>query len=418
MSIEISKKQLMQILETLDVGVIYTDIDGNMLYINELAEEIRAIDREDKLGTNVIDCHAIKGRPHVKKLLDDFKDGSVDHRHRLVRIRDKFFDNKYLVVREPGGEPSGIVLMSQDVTEKIQLKKKLDEHYQTLEYEIGKKSNEIEARYEEMMKMQQRLMHSEKMSSVGQFVSIIAHEVNNPLDGIKNCLQEIKEEPDNLEQTKKYSSLALDALTKIEEVTRLILNYARPDNYYMDEVSIKEVIEESIKFAQYKLTRNNIHIDAALDHDISVNGSRQHLAQVFVNMIMNSIDAINEKRDRSPENGNTNGSSDYVRISIQDCGEHACIKVVDSGCGIATENVNELFKPFYTTKQEKGTGLGLYICFNIVYIHNGKISVNSTPGKGTCFTIHIPKYSYSDVGKSMERVSELKDRVLQGYIEQ
>jgi len=408
----------MQILETLDVGVIYTDINGNMLYINKLAEEIRGIDRNDKLDTNVVDCHAPKGRPNVKDLLAKFKNGSIDHRHRLVRIRGKYFDNKYLVVREPGAEPSGIVLMSQDVTEKVQLKQKLDKHYQTLEDEIEKKSREIEARYEEMMKMQQRLMHSEKMSSLGQFVSIIAHEVNNPLDGIKNCLQEIKEAPDNLEQTRKYSSLALDALTKIEEVTRLILNYARPDNYYMDEVSITEVIEESIKFAHYKLARNNIRLDAGLEHDISVNGSKQHLAQVFVNMIMNSIDAINEKRGKASDNQKSNGSSEYVRISIQDCGENACIKIEDSGCGIATENVNELFKPFYTTKKDKGTGLGLYICFNIVYIHNGKISVTSIPGKGTSFTIQIPKYSYSDVGKSMEKVSELKDRVLQGYIEQ
>jgi len=416
MSNVISKKQLMQIIDTLDVGVIYTDIDGNMLYINDLAEEIRDIDRNEKIGTNVLDCHAEKGKPHVKKLLDSFKDGSVDHRHRLVRVKKTFFDNKYLVVREPGEEPSGIVLMSQDVTEKIQLKKKLDEHYRILEDEIEKKSREIEERYEELMKMQQRLMHSEKMSSVGQFVSIIAHEVNNPLDGIKNCLEAIQNEPENHEQSQRYIPLALDALNKIEEVTRLILNYARPDNYYMDEISINDVVRESIRFIDYKLKRNVINIEADIETEISVNGSKQHLVQVFVNMMMNSIDAIGEKRVAG--NGKSDPASDMIRISLKDCGENACVTITDTGCGIETEDIQQMFKPFYTTKMEKGTGLGLYICYNIVYIHNGKITVDNTSGKGASFTIQIPKYSYSDVEKSMEKVSKLKERVFQDYLEQ
>lgn len=415
MSMEITKEQLIRILDTLDIGVIYTDIDGNMQFINDMAEDVRNISKEDKIGQNVIDCHAVKGKPHVKKLLDVFKEGSVGHRHRLVRIRDKYFDNKYLVVQNPESEPSGIVLMSQDVTEKIELKKKLDDHYRTLNDQIEKKSHEIEERYKELMKMQQRLMHSEKMSSVGQFVSIVAHEVNNPLDGIKNCLQAINDEPGNLEQTKKYSSLALEAVVKIEEVTRLILNYARPDNYNMEETGIADVVEESIRFTKYKLDRNGIKIVTDYDSGLTVNCSKQHLVQVFVNMIINGIDAINEKRAHV-QNGVEN--EDFVRITIEDAGEDACVTITDSGCGVHTDNVKQLFQPFYTSKKEKGTGLGLYICFNIVYIHNGRISVKSPEGEGASFMITLPKFSYSNVEKSMEKVSKLRERVLQGYVEQ
>lgn len=414
---EITKDQLINLLDTLDVGVIYTDIDGNMLFINDLAEEIRGIRREEKIGTNVIDCHAAKGKPNVQKLLDQFKDGSVGHRHRLVHIKDKYFDNKYLVVREPDSPPSGIVLMSQDVTEKVQLKKQLDDHYHTLKNEIDKKSREIEARYDELMKMQQRLMHSEKMSSIGQFVSIVAHEVNNPLDGIKNCLQAIQDEPENLVQTAKYSSLALEALTKIEEVTKLILNYARPDNYHMEKIDIYDIVQESIRFTRFKLERNNIGIEVSCKKNLSVNASRQHMTQVFMNMVLNSIDAIQEKRSRTHENQPIPDQKDSIRISIDDCDENVCVTLSDTGCGIHSDDIKQLFKPFYTTKKDKGTGLGLYICFNIIYIHNGRITVSSKPDNGTSFTIHIPKYSYSDIDKSMERASELKKRVLDGYVQ-
>ncbi len=418
METEITKEQLMQIIDALNIGVIYTDVDGNMLFINEMAEEIREITRSDKLGTNVINCHAPHGRSRVKKLLQEFKDGTVEHRHRLVRIKGKYFDNKYLVVRGEDSRPSGMILMSQDVTEKIQLKEKLDEHYRTVEDEIEKKSKEIEARYEELIKLQQRLMHSEKMSSVGQFVSIVAHEVNNPLDGIKNCLHAIQDEPEKLEQTKKYSALALEALTKIEEVTRLILNYARPDNYYMEEIEINSIIEESVRFTRYRLERNNIPIETDYVNELAVNGSKQHLVQVFVNLIMNSIDAINEKRSITLNRQKKNGDSDVIRISVEDSSECVCVKVTDTGCGISTKDTKQLFRPFYTTKKDQGTGLGLYICFNIIYIHNGKISVDSTSGIGTSFTIHIPKYSHRDNEKSMDKVSKLKEKVLQGYIEQ
>ncbi len=386
--ITLSYSELLRILDALNIGVIYVDENGVIRYANKLAEEIRRMDRSERIGTHVVGCHPGSTHERVKKVLEEFKEGIINHRHKMIRVGKNYFDNQYISIKDENGNYKGILLTSQDVTEKVNLQKKLEEHYRNVEAEIKSKLAEIESKYQELMELQAQLIYAEKMASLGQFVSIIAHEVNNPLDGIQNCLYAIFEDPENIEQTRRYTKLALESLNKIESVIRSLLEYARPHDYCMEKLNLKESIEDTLNLIRYKAEKYEIEIENLVGSDIFIKGSRHHISQVFLNIIFNSIDAIIEKKLK--------GLSDYkgkIKIEATDNDKSVCVRIIDNGCGIPQENINKIFSPFFTTKKDKGTGLGLYICYNIVYIHGGNISVESKVMEGTTFSICLPKYS-------------------------
>jgi two-component system NtrC family sensor kinase len=281
----------------------------------------------------------------------------------------------------------GIILTSKDVTEEVRLRAELDKHYRTIEEQIKKKEEEIEEKYREILAVREHLMHSEKMFAIGKFISVVAHEVNNPLDGIENCLRMIVQEPDNIEQTKRYAELALEAVIRIENFLRVILDYARPHNYEIELVDLSRVIKKVVDVVRYKISGKDITIGLEVEDGILVGGISHHLEQVFLNLLLNSIDAIEEKKNNL---GDLSFIGEiYIRAVKKEDFVH--VEVSDNGCGIREEHLSKIFSPFFTTKKEKGSGLGLYICYNIINSHGGKIKVESSPNVGTTFTISLPQ---------------------------
>src|SRR3989304_9728204 len=175
----------------------------------------------------------------------------------LIKTQGKYFDNIYNVVKDEQSEFLGVVLLSQDVTEKKLLEEKLQKYNEELEQKVKERTEEIENAYNKLQIAQQQIIQSEKMAAIGQFVAGLAHEINNPLDGIQNCLQAILSDIHNIEQTKNYAELSLEGLYKIEMLVRKLLSYARTYTLEKSEVDINFILKDILSLTTLKLKNKN-----------------------------------------------------------------------------------------------------------------------------------------------------------------
>ena len=224
-------------------------------------------------------------------------------------------------------------------------------------------------------KTMQQAYYSEKMASLGQLTSGIAHEINNPLGGLLNCVKTMEEEPENLELHNRYLPLLDKGLKRIEHIMRQLLNFGRKAPLTYSKVDIDEVIRECFELLEYRLKGIDLTLDLNLDRQFCIDV--EALRQIIVNTALNAIQAM-------PEGGSLTLRTKLIYNRI-------VIVVKDSGTGIAPEIKNRIFDPFFTTKDVgEGTGLGLAVTYSLVQQMNGTIEVESEPGKGAVFTISLP----------------------------
>lgn len=238
--------------------------------------------------------------------------------------------------------------------------------------------NELEKAYKNLQDVKSQVEQSEKLASIGRLSAELAHEINNPLDGIKNCLIVIKNELEDPQRKKRYFELIDEALYDIECAVRDLLDYAKKHEPVWGEVDINGVLERTIIMADYKLQKTGIKVETGFEAGLPrITGDSHQLQEVFFNIILNAIDAM-------PTGGR-------LTIETAKIGNFADIKIIDTGVGIRQEDMANIFQPFYTTKQlGQGTGLGLSVSLEIVRKHDGDINVYSEQGKGTAFSITLP----------------------------
>lgn len=244
----------------------------------------------------------------------------------------------------------------------------------------------LEQTHNAMNQLQQSLLQTEKMASIGTLTAGIAHEINNPLAGLRIGLNRISRKPQDLEQTVTYIGLMQEALNKMEHVIQDLLTFSRRSPHEFEEVNACEIILKSIKLARYRIRRNNIAIEIDplnCPHKIFIASNR--MEQVFLNIIINAVDSVAERQKEEP------GLEGKVLITIDHEEDFSRICFKDNGLGLEKELVNKIFDPFFTTKKVgEGTGLGLSVSYQIVKDHGGEIIVESEPGKGASFTVVLP----------------------------
>jgi two-component system NtrC family sensor kinase len=237
-----------------------------------------------------------------------------------------------------------------------------------------------------MNRMQQSLMQAEKMAALGTLTAGIAHEINNPLAGMGIGLKRIARHPEDAEQLREYTAMMQEALSRVEQVVKDLLTFSRKGHLAFEEVDVCQLVEKSIKLAQYRIRSHNIDIElnrSGCPCRLVVSPNR--IEQVLLNIIINAMDAIVEKMQELPL---LRGS---IRIHLAWDGPGLRIVIADNGKGMDSEQAARVFDPFYTTKKVgEGTGLGLSVSYQIVQDHGGKILVESTPGEGSRFIVVLP----------------------------
>ncbi len=251
----------------------------------------------------------------------------------------------------------------------------------------------LENAYVELQKAHTSLIQSEKMASVGIFSSGIAHEINNPIAGLQNCIRRIMHDPTNIEQNQKYFVMMSEATDKIEKIVRELLEFTRKEQLSFKMINFAEIVEKALLLTAYNLEKSRVSITNELSPNLpEIPGSANHLQQVIVNLLLNAVDAIEENCRKNPD------CSRKILITGNIVEENwLSFSVNDSGAGMTDQIREKIFDPFFTTKAAgKGTGLGLSVSFKIVQAHNGKFIVDSIPGAGTTMTILLPLTQKSD----------------------
>ena len=249
--------------------------------------------------------------------------------------------------------------------------------------------------YENLRRTQEQLLHSERLAAVGQLISGVAHELNNPLTAILGYSQLLTSSGQLGQQGVEYSEKLYKQAQRTHRIVQNLLSFARQHKPERIPVKMNQAVEETLALRDYDLRMSNIRVHLDLSPDLPMTAADPHqLQQVFLNMVNNAVDAILE--------GSTEGDL-WVCTRME--GERLVIEFTDSGPGV--KDAARVFDPFYTTKPVgKGTGLGLSICYGIVTEHGGTIRVRNIPGRGACFTIELPcqpisaSGSFSDAPKA------------------
>ncbi|GBE03319.1 sensor protein ZraS [bacterium BMS3Abin09] len=218
------------------------------------------------------------------------------------------------------------------------------------------------------------LLQAEKLSSIGQISAGLAHELKNPMTTLKMLFQAYQEQPD---MTKEDAEVISSEIERIDNILTNFMGFVKQKGFKMADVDLNDLLDRVLSLATYDIEHSGITVHKDMIEDLpTVKADRSLLDHVFLNLIMNSIQAM-------PEGGD-------IRVSGKSEDDFVEIMIWDKGGGIPSDIRSKIFDPFFTTK-DQGTGLGLSIAYNIVKSHGGKLFFNSTEGKGTVFTVKLPK---------------------------
>ncbi|MCM3182650.1 ATP-binding protein [Priestia megaterium] len=242
---------------------------------------------------------------------------------------------------------------------------------------IAKAIDELEVIMEKT-RMQKELQRAEKMNAIGQLAASVAHEIRNPMTVVKGFLQLFQDNTKLSNTELSYIHLMINEMDRAEAIIHDYLSLAKPDVHQHRFINCLECVTSLVDLlSSYALLTNNILIELDAKEEMYVRGSRNELNQVLLNIMKNGIEAMR-----------TGGT---LRVGLYKREGHVHIQIEDTGIGMTSEQVNRLGTAFYSLK-EKGTGIGLMVSYQLVEQMNGRIEVESIPGKGSTFTLIFPSY--------------------------
>lgn len=228
----------------------------------------------------------------------------------------------------------------------------------------------------EKSKLHRELQRAEKMNAIGQLAASVAHEIRNPMTVVKGFLQIFLAKEQMSEEERMYIRLMIDEMNRAETIINDYLSLAKPDLEHTESILGNELAEKVIDLMNsYAMMSKNISIETPVLERVAVKGNKGELQQVLINILKNGIEAMKD--------------GGKLSLSFYREEDYGVFKVTDTGIGMTQEEINRLGTAFYSLK-EKGTGMGLTVCYQIVERMKGRIEVESNKGAGTTFTIYIP----------------------------
>ena len=275
-----------------------------------------------------------------------------------------------------------------DIRKKVRqaiVKQEMALENQRLINRLTEQNARLERALEEARTLQQELIQSEKLAGIGTLAAGVAHEISSPLFGIMGLAEAIVDEPDRA-LTVQYATDIVEYSKNIRDIVVELSSYSRTSNReYMTNVDVPRVIEDALRLVERSTSVQGVNFKVQLDErgPMVVSARTNEIQQVFVNLIRNAAEAVQERHGR--EGGGR------VEIEAGPGDGFVWARVRDNGVSIPEDKVGVIFDPFYTTKPPgKGTGLGLNVVFRILTKYRGTISVDSRVGEGTVFTLKIP----------------------------
>ncbi|MFT9596571.1 ATP-binding protein [Mesobacillus sp.] len=232
----------------------------------------------------------------------------------------------------------------------------------------------------ERTKLQQELQRAEKMNAIGQLAASVAHEIRNPMTVVKGFLQ-IFLSKEMSEEDHMYLKLMIEELNRAETIINDYLSLAKPDVGKLVIIDGSDMLEQVMDLmSSYAMMSKNISLHSEIKDQVKIRGSKSELKQVLINILKNGIEAM--------------GDGGKLSMTLEKKGEFGVFIIEDTGIGMTSEELSRLGTPFYSLK-ERGTGMGLMVCYQIVERMKGQIKVSSIKGEGTTFEIMVPLFTES-----------------------
>ncbi len=350
-----SEEKLRLMFESLALGVVVSDLNGKILQVNEAKVRMHGYDnKEELIGRSYLETMAEKDHARaIENRRQRLEHGYAKHAEYTYLRKD---GSEFLaeaisaILRDASGNPIGFITITEDITER--------------------------------KRMQEQLILTDRLASIGELASGIAHELNNPLTSVIGFSELLSERKDIPADIKEDLEVINREAKRTAGVVRNLLTFARKHPQAKQLVDINNIIQTVLALRAYEQRINNIQVDTRFAPDLpEVMADGFQLQQVFLNIITNAEFFMIEAHGRGTLTITTERVGDIIRASL-----------ADDGPGIPKENLeHHLFNPFFTTKEVgKGTGLGLSICHGIITAHGGRIYAESELGKGATFIIELP----------------------------
>lgn len=348
------RKYLEELLEKANALILVVNRDKQVVVFNQALSALTGLTKEQVLGRDLSSLVADSEQLRLVPVLAAAMRGeSVNNFETRLLTRDggevrvSFATSS---MQTQPGEVEGVIAIGQDVTVVKELEK--------------------------------RIIHAEKLASIGQLAASVVHEINNPMTAVATyadaLLQRSRMTPGANPADQEKLKKILESSHRILRFTRDLVSYARPAQDRPERVSLNAVVDMAVGFCEHVVSQARVSVQRDYASDVPpLAAVRANLVQVFVNLITNACHAM-------PPGG-------QVSLTTLQEGTEAVVRVRDTGTGIEQRNLSRIFEPFFTTKPEgRGTGLGLSICQGIVENHGGRLTVESTLGQGTTFTVRLP----------------------------
>ncbi|NQX62630.1 PAS domain-containing sensor histidine kinase [Paenibacillus qinlingensis] len=356
-------KQNQLILNSVSEGIYGIDTNGRTIFWNKAAEAITGWKVDEMLGRRI---HNLIRPLHedgtfvipeenttVNTMLQ--REGAILNEDLFWKKDGASFPVEYMSspMLDGGGQLLGTVITFSDITE--------------------------------LKKTQELLIKSDKLSAVGQLAAGVAHEIRNPLTALKGFLKLLKT---SSAKEQYYIEIMQKELQRIEFIVNEFLFVSKPQATHFVTSTLYTIIMSTVELLQPQALLSNIEIEAEVDSGLPpVTCDENQIKQVFINIMKNAIESMEQ------------GGNLRIHAELKGSGNQILVRFVDQGCGIAPERLPKLGEPFYSTK-EKGTGLGLMVCYRIIEAHGGFMKISSKLTEGTIVEITLPTTTYLSKGEA------------------
>lgn len=325
---------------------------------------------------------------------------SVNEKHLIISrhpdIVSYFPPEEQEIIRQLGAELIFPLKIMNQINGTIFLGKKTDgapfteQELNLLSILINQATFAIEhaSLYEQQTERLKKMYRTDRLATLGELAAGAAHEIRNPLTAIRSTIQYLSKD---FSADPVKSEMVTELISEVECINKIVqglLSFARPSDLNTSDINIEQLINQTLLLVTNTLRKQNVEVEFEYFTDnTTIQGDAEQLKQVFLNIILNAVEAMGKN---PPERSRTLIISIEKGTPINTHSRYLIISFEDSGKGIEQKNIENVFNPFFTTKEE-GTGLGLAICYGIINRHEGEIEVKSVPDKGTCINIKLPQ---------------------------
>ncbi len=350
------KNFMESIIQSIGSGIIITEMNDTVTYINKAGEKILGYSKEELIG-KPFSIFGLRSKQDVTHLLLNNPDDLDTRKEGWMKRKDSvefpvgFTINNHLSVR---GETIGKIVIFRDLTN--------------------------------VYKIQEEILRMDRLVSLGKLASGIAHELRNPLAGIKTTAQALGEELSEEDSRREYLNRITKEIDRLNQLLKTFFSFAKPQKLNLVYCHIRDIINEIIPFLIKEIADKGIRYVENYDpHLPKIKVDKNQMHQVFLNLFLNAIQAM-------PNGGELKIEASPMSSYALDGSQRNFIKVAvsDTGKGIPPHTVQKIFDPFFSTKP-KGIGLGLSITYQIIKKHGGTIKVESKWEKGTSFILNLPE---------------------------